>query len=119
MAAIARNERRPKIVGREWKILHAVTRRAAPDDEAQLKLRIGELEELIVGAEEKEARRRAAGMIPSERSALSAPAALPLRYAEKKALEQQRLKGWLGIAVLGLLLILAGAWFCFRLLVVL
>ena len=117
MAAVARNERRPKIVAREWKILRAVTR-AAPDDEAQLKLRIGELEELIVGAEEKEARRRAAGVIPAERNVI-APPALPLRYAEKKALEQQRLKGWLGIAVLGLLLILAGAWFCFRLLVVL
>jgi hypothetical protein len=118
MAAIARNERRPKIVAREWKILRAVTR-AAPDDEAQLKLHIGELEELIVGAEEKEARRRAAGLMPAERSVFAAPAAMPLRYAEKKALEQQRLKGWLGIAVLGLILILAAAWFCFRLLVVL
>lgn len=117
MATAARNERRPKIVAREWKILRAVTR-AAPDDEAQLKLRIGELEELIVGAEEKEARRRAAGLIPAERSTSAAPA-LPLRYAEKKAIEQQRLKGWLGIAVLGLLLIFAAAWFCFRLLVVL
>ncbi|MFM7180406.1 MAG: hypothetical protein ACKO2G_02940 [Verrucomicrobiales bacterium] len=118
MPPAARNERRPKIVAREWKILRAVTR-AAPDDEAQLKLRIGELEELIVGAEEKEARRRAAGVIPAERSIFAAPGAMPLRYAEKKAMEQQRLKGWLGIATLGLLLVLAAAWFCFRLLVVL
>lgn len=118
MATAARNERRPRIVPREWKILRAVTGAASPDNEAQLKLRIGELEELIVGAEEKEARRRAAGLIPAERSAPSSRA-MPLRYAEKKALEGQRLKGWFGIAVLGLLLVLAAAWFCFRLLVVL
>jgi hypothetical protein len=117
MAPVARNERRPRIVPREWKILRAVTRAAAPSDEAQLKLRIGELEEMIVGAEEKEARRRAAGLLPTERA--PTPGALPLRYAEKKELQNQRLKGWLGIAVLGLLLILAAAWFCFRLLVVL
>lgn len=117
MITAPRNERRPKIVAREWKILRAVTR-AVPDDAAQLKLRIGELEEMIVGAGEKEARRRAAGVIPAEPADFSSPA-LPLRYAQKKTLEQQRLKGWLGIAVLGLLLILAGAWFCFRLLVVL
>lgn len=118
MPTSPRNERRPRIVAREWNILRAVTRTAASNDEAQLRLRIGELEELIVGAEEKEARRRAAGLIPTERT-VSGTAAIPLRYAEKKAIEQQRLKGWLGIAVLGLLLILAGAWFCFRLLVVL
>lgn len=118
MAPAARNERRPRIVPREWKILRAVTRAAAPNDEAQLKLRIGDLEELIVGAEEKEARRRAAGLIPAERGP-SPAGAMPLRYAEKKELQNQRLKGWLGIAVLGLLLVLAAAWFCFRLLVVL
>lgn len=115
MAASPRNERRPHLVPRSWKILR-VAAKARPDDEAQLRLRIGELEELIVGAEEKDARRRAAGILPPEST--TSRAAMPMRYAEKQALHQQRLKGWLGIAILALLFILAGAWFFFRLLVV-
>ncbi len=116
MAASPRNERRPHLIPKSWKILR-VAAKARPDDEAQLRLRIGELEEMIVGADEKDARRRAAGILPPESG--QARAAMPMRYAEKQAMHQQRLKGWLGIAILGILLVLAGAWFFFRLLVVL
>lgn len=112
MPPAPRNERRPQFVPRTWKILR-VAAKARVDEGAQLRLRIGELEEMIVGAEEKEVRRRVAGFLPTDSA--HARSGMPLRYAEKRALQQQRLKGWLGIGVLGLLLILIAAWFFVRL----
>lgn len=112
-----KNERRPSILPRKWKVLRARTH-AASDEESQLRLKIGELEQLIVGTEERESRRRAMGILPPE----SSPQRLdrvPMRYDEQQMLHRRRLKGWLGIALLGAALVATAAWLFQRILVLL
>ena len=112
-----KNERLPTIIPRKWKVLRARTH-VAGDEEMQLRLKIGELEQLIVGTEERESRRRAMGILPPE----TAPGRLdhlPMRYDEKRVLQRRRIKGWFAIALLGVALIVTAAWLFHRVLVVL
>ena len=115
MAQSHKNERRPHIVPRSWRILRVAGK--ASQQEEQLRLNITQLEDMIVGAEAKEVRRRVSGIIePDNFPARSGPA--PLRHDERRALQRQRLHGWLAIGALGLAIIAGGAWLLYRILVV-